>query len=77
MLSVGHENYVSKDKVSVILNINSNPIKNLVSAARTKELLIDATKGKATKSVIVLSDGYVILSSISTKTLAVERFSSH
>lgn len=76
MLSIGHENYVSKKKVSGIYNINSNPIRTLVHIARTKELLIDATKGKATKSVIVLSDGYVILSSISPKTLAVERFSS-
>lgn len=75
MLSVGHGNYVAKHKISGIYYINSNPIKDIVSSARIKEILIDATRGKATKSVVVLSDGYVILSSIAAKTLA-ERFSA-
>lgn len=75
MLSVGHGNYVAKNKVSGIYYIKSQPIKDIISIARTKEVLVDATKGKATKSAIVLSDGYVILSSIAPKTLA-ERFSS-
>lgn len=75
MLSVGHGNYVAKHKVSGIYFIKSNPIQAIITQARIKEVLIDATRGKATKSVIVLSDGYVILSSIAAKTLA-ERFSA-
>lgn len=75
MLPVGHENYVAKNKVSGIYNAKSEPIRRIIHEARTKQMLVDSTKGKATKSVIVLSDGYVILSSMTSKTLA-ERFSS-
>jgi len=75
VLAIGHENYVSKSKVSGIYNVKSNPIRKIIDFARTQNVLIDATKGKATKSVIVLSDGFVILSSMTPQTLAEKRFS--
>jgi len=74
LLHVGYENFVSKDKISGIYVANSSPMKRIITQARTDRMLIDATRNKGTKSVIILSDGHVILSAIKPKTLAVERF---
>ena len=73
IISIGHNNFVPKHKISGFYQINSRPIRNLITTARLKEKLIDATNGKRSKAVIILSDEFVILSSISPKTLA-ERF---
>lgn len=73
ILPIGHYNYIPKHKISGIYQINSRPIRKLISMARVEEKLIDATNGKKGKTVIILSDGYIILSSIAPKTVA-ERF---
>lgn len=73
IISIGHNNFIPKHKISGFYQINSRPIRSLISMARIKEKLIDATNGKKSKTVIILSDDFVILSSISPKTLA-ERF---
>lgn len=70
IIPVGHNNYVPKDKISIILQINSRPIKNLISKAGEMDKVIDASSGKKRKSVILTTDGYVVISSISPKTLA-------
>lgn len=57
----------------MILQINSRPIKSIISRAGETDRIIDASSGKKRKSVIITTDGYVVLSSIAPKTLA-ERF---
>lgn len=74
IISIGHNNFIPKHQISGLYQINSRPMRSLISKARVKEKLIDATNGKKSKTVIVLSDGFVILSSIAPKTLA-DRFS--
>jgi extracellular matrix regulatory protein A len=73
IVSIGHNNYIPKSKISGFYQINSRPIRTLISTARIKEKLIDATNGKKSKTVIILSDDFIIISSIAPKTLA-ERF---
>lgn len=70
IISIGHNNYIPKHKISGLYQINSRPIRSLISMARIKEKLIDATNGKKSKTVIILSDDFIILSSIAPKTLA-------
>lgn len=74
IVSIGHNNYIPKSKISGFYKIESRPIRSITSMAKIKEKLIDATNGKKSKTVIILSDDFVILSSIAPKTLA-ERFS--
>lgn len=54
----------------MILQVSSRPIRSMISKAREDDKLVDATSGKKTKSVILTTDGYTILSSIAPKTLA-------
>lgn len=64
---------VPSDKVMAILSVNTNPVKDMVKSLKEQNLIIDLTKGKTTKSVVLLSDGKAILSTITVETLS-DRF---
>jgi extracellular matrix regulatory protein A len=61
---VGHENYVNSDLISVILKPDSSPVKRLRQSAEENGMLLNASSGHKTRSVIVLSSGQVVLSSL-------------
>lgn len=73
IIPIGHNNFIPKEKVLMILQINSRPLKQLISRAGDLDKLIDASSGKKRKSLVLTTDGFVVISSISPKTLA-ERY---
>ena len=48
----------------------SAPIKRLVQEARDSGMVIDATYGRKTRTVIIMDSGHVVLSSLVTETVA-------
>lgn len=70
LLPIGFSNFVSPQHVLSIVSPDSAPIKRLVSEMREKGLLIDASFGRSTKSVIISDSGHVILSAIAPEVLA-------
>ncbi len=73
MLSVGNNTYVYAEKIAVITKFETAKIKKEIAGLREGEnssMLIDATKHKTVKSVIVLENGTHILSNLSPETLA-------
>lgn len=70
LINIGYNNSVNIDKVKAIVGLDSAPIKRAVVNARDNNLLIDATQGNKTLSVIFLNDGYLILSNFSKENLA-------
>lgn len=74
MFHVGFGNYVNKSKVLAIVYYNSNPVVEMVKNAKKENNIIDATKGKATKTVIVTAEK-LILSAITSEALQ-ERFNN-
>jgi len=73
LINVGLENRVRKDEIVAIARPDSLPLRNLVSAADEGNKLIDLTRGRKRRSVIVTKSGYVVLSPLRTPTLA-ERY---
>jgi len=69
MILVGHDNYVRRGLVAVVLKAGSSPVKRLRKAASEKGVLVDATSGHKTRSVLVLSTGQVVLSSLQPETV--------
>lgn len=69
LLNVGHGNFVSKEKMIALVKPDSSPIKRLIQESRDRGLLIDATQGKKTQSVIITDCGMVVLSALSAETL--------
>lgn len=70
LISIGFGNLVSVERIISIVSPESAPIKRMIQDVREKGLLIDASFGRSTRSVIIMDSGNVILSAANTETLA-------
>jgi len=68
LINIGYENFLSSDLIAVVLKSDSAHVKKLRQDATDKGVLINATSGHKTRSVIVLTTGQVVLSSLATTT---------
>ena len=75
LVNAGYGNCVNADKVVSIVSVDSAPIKRIVQNAKDAGMAIDVTQGRKTKSVIIMEDGYVVLSALVAETF-VARFNS-
>ena len=69
MLLVGHDNYVRSGLIAAILKSDGSAAKRLRKEAQQNGVLIDATSGHKTRSVLVLSTGQVVLCSLQPETV--------
>ena len=70
LVSIGFGNLVSAGRIISIVSPESAPIKRMIQEVRERGLLIDASFGRSTKSVIVMDSGNVILSALPPETVA-------
>jgi regulator of extracellular matrix RemA (YlzA/DUF370 family) len=70
MINIGFGNLVSQNKIVMIANPDSLPIKRIVQEAKIKGNVIDATCGRRTRAVLITDSNYVVLSAVQTETLA-------
>lgn len=70
LLNIGFGNMVSQGRLIAIVSPESAPIKRIITEARERGNLIDATYGRRTRAVIVMDSGHVILSAIQAETVA-------
>lgn len=70
LINIGFGNIVSANRVIAIVSPESAPVKRIISDARTRGELIDATYGRRTRAVIVTDSGHIILSAIQPETVA-------
>jgi len=76
LINIGFGNMVSAGRIIAIVSPESAPIKRIISDAREKSLLIDATYGRRTRAVIITDNGALILSAIQPETVAARLQSS-
>ncbi|MCC8181954.1 MAG: DUF370 domain-containing protein, partial [Clostridiales bacterium] len=60
LLNIGFGNMVSGNRIVAIVSPDSAPIKRIVQESREQGVLIDATDGRKTKSVLIADPGHVI-----------------
>lgn len=70
LINIGFGSMIAAGRVLSILEPDSAPIKRVVQEARERGMLIDASYGRRTKSVILMDTDHVILSAVSPETLA-------
>ena len=70
LINIGFGNMVSAGRIIAIISPDSAPIKRVISDARDKSMLIDATYGRRTRAVIVTDNGCIVLSAIQPETVA-------
>ncbi len=73
LLNVGLDNMVSKDEIVAIARPDSLPIKEMIQTYDDQNRLIDLTRGRKRRAVLITRSGYVVLSPLRTPTLA-ERY---
>ena len=70
LVNIGFGNMVSSSRLVAIVSPESAPIKRVVQEARERGMLIDASYGRRTKTVLLMDTDHVILSAIAPKTLS-------
>jgi regulator of extracellular matrix RemA (YlzA/DUF370 family) len=70
LINVGFGNLVSDARIVSIVLPESAPVKRIAQEAREKGMLIDATYGRKTKSVIVMDSEHVVLSALTPELIA-------
>ena len=69
LLNIGFGNFASPGHIIAIVSPESAPIKRLIQEVREKGMLIDASFGRRTRSVIITDSGNVILSALAPDVL--------
>lgn len=70
LINIGFGNMVSAGRIVTIVSPESAPIKRMVSEAKEKGNLIDATHGRRTRAVIITDSDHIILTYLQTETVA-------
>lgn len=70
LINIGFGNLVSAQRLISIVGPDSAPVKRLIQESRDRGMLIDATYGRKTASVLIMDSDHVILSALSTEKLA-------
>ena len=61
LVNIGFGNLINANRVIAMVSPESAPIKRIITEAREKGTLIDASFGRKTKTVLVMDSGHVIL----------------
>ncbi|MFA5527159.1 MAG: DUF370 domain-containing protein [Peptostreptococcales bacterium] len=69
LTNIGFGNMVAANRVVAIVSPESAPIKRIIQEARETNLLVDATYGRRTRSVIISDSHHVILSAMQPETI--------
>lgn len=70
LINIGFGSVVAANRVIAIVSPDSAPIKRIVSEARDRGILIDATHGRRTRAVVIMDSGHVVLSAVQPETVA-------
>ena len=73
LVNIGYGNMVMYTKVVAVLSPESAPMRRLKDDAKERSMLIDATQGRKTRSIIITDSDHVILSAVQVETLT-QRF---
>ena len=69
LISIGFGNMVSAERIIAIVGPDSAPVRRIVQESKEKGMLIDASCGRKTRSVIIADSDHVILSAIQAETI--------
>ena len=70
LINIGFGSMIAAQRVLAIVEPDSAPIKRVVQEAKERGMLIDASYGRKTQSVILMDTDHVILSALTTEALS-------
>jgi len=69
LINIGFGNLISASRLIAIVSPDSAPIKRLVQESRDRGMLIDATYGRKTASILIMDSDHVVLSALPAEKL--------
>ena len=75
LVNIGFGNLVNADRIVAIVSPDSAPVKRIIQTGKENGVLIDATHGRKTMSVIITDSDNVVLSYLDLKKVA-QKFGS-
>lgn len=70
LINIGYGNLIAAQRLVAVVSPDSAPIKRMVSEARDRSMLIDATFGRKTRTVMIMDSDHVVLSGLPLEKLA-------
>lgn len=70
LINIGFGSMIAAGRVLAVVEPDSAPIKRLVQEAKDRGMLVDASYGRKTKSVILMDTDHVFLSAVSTQVIS-------
>ena len=70
LVNIGYGNMISAQRLIAVVSPDSAPVKRMISEARERSMLIDATFGRKTAAVLVMDSDHVVLSGVPMEKLA-------
>lgn len=70
LINIGFGSMIAGSRILSVLDPDSAPIKRVVQEARERGMLIDASYGRKTQSVILMDTDHVILSALTPDCVA-------
>lgn len=70
LMNIGFGNMISLQRLIAIVSPDAAPVKRLIQEARERGMLIDASCGRKTRSVLVMDTDHVILSGLEAEAIA-------
>ena len=72
-INIGFGNVVAAQRILAVLSPDSAPIKRMIQEAKERGMLIDASFGRSTRSVLLMDTDHVILSALGPEQLSGRR----
>ena len=70
LVNVGFGSMINAGRIIAVISSESAPVKRKIQEARDGGMLVDATYGRKTRTVIILDSGHVVVSAIAPETVA-------
>lgn len=69
LIGIGFGNMVNAERIIAVVSPESNPVKRLIATGKENGMLIDATQGRKTKSVILMDSDHIVLSYLDVESI--------
>ena len=69
LINIGFGNLVAANRLLSVVSPDSAPIKRVIQEARDRQMLIDASYGRKTASVLLMDTDHVILSAMTPEVI--------
>ena len=69
LINIGFGNLVAAHRLLAVVSPDSAPIKRVIQEARERQMLIDASFGRKTASVLLMDTDHVILSAMTPEVI--------